>query len=182
MIFPLYFSIRPCPVLKVVQSRSALLNDRFDIGMKSAYTSTLGPDVIESVCVFFFFSRYFVLGKDAGCCCCYSCMLQLLLFPTVFLTLAPLPLSLYLCLFTLSLWQSSLSLFPSPPIRAPQPCTGAPAPPHFRNGSHAGMSKSSTTRKTSRGMPPPSGPPPIPRRKFSIVRNFPLSSSSSMSV
>ena len=29
----------------------AFLNDRFDLGMKSAYTSTLGPDVIESVCV-----------------------------------------------------------------------------------------------------------------------------------
>jgi len=56
------------------------------------------------------------------------------------------------------------SLFLFHPPHSP-PSSSRSTTPHFRSESHVGMSKSSTTRNTSRGMPPPSGPPaPIPSR------------------
>jgi len=40
------------------------------------------------------------------------------------------------------------------------------------NGSQSGMSRSKTIQNTSRGMPSPSGPPPIPKRNSNMLRKL----------
>lgn len=125
---------------------------------------------------------------DSRYCFIFSFFYTLLSKRTIFmitshltsLTLNPtLILSLYAHFVSLLTPTSSATPASSLHSSSSQPCSSLyQAPFALRSISQDGMSKSSTTRNTSRGIPWPSNPPSIPTTKANMVRSLRPPSSS----